>query len=212
MKSVVIGIVTAVVVAFAAHAVYNNFVAGNQTVPSVTAATPAPVAAVSNQGINPAAQPLTEPVTNTTVPTSALQQTNTPFLAAAPVQTARPAAKPAAKPAAAKPVETVVIVTEEEEEEQAPAKEEEKKEEAQKPAQTAKPILTTVTTANNAPVNEPAPSAAETFSNPASVAEYDFAFVDVQAVADPMADISAATEQAVQDVYEETVLSPSAPR
>ena len=177
MKSVVIGVIVALCVAFAAHAAYTNFVAGSDQAPAATVS--APVTAQA------------EPAVATT-----LKRANTTTLAAA-----TPAAKPVTVAPAAKPATQTKEAAK-------------KEEEAKKAANTAKPtpIVTTVTTVRNAPVSEPASEPADTFSNPASVAEYDFAFVDTQAVSDPMANLSAATEQAVQDVYEETVLSPSAPR
>ena len=184
MKSIIIGVIATLGVAFAAHAAYTNFVAGsNQTPAAQTAAT------ASN-----ATTTATQPAKSTT-----LQRANKTTLAAAAAprvtaQTAAPAAKPA--PAAQTKGEAA-----------------KKEEEAKKAANAAKPtpIVTTVTTVRRPVVETPAPAADNTFSNPASVAEYNFAFVDPQAVSDPLTNISTATEQAVQDVEAEPTLSPSAP-
>lgn len=210
MKSVLIGIVAAVAIAFAAHAAYNNFVAGNNTSKNQatqTAAQPASTAAGTELQNSAETADLVTAAADESAAPSAWQGSAAPTLAAADRPTDRPttstnrparvAANNQAKQQAATANEVIL-----EEEEKAEEKEEAKPEETKKttPAQVAATTTTDTTAARQTE------TVADSFSNPGSVAEYDFAFVDPQFANMPLEDISGAKEQA-----EQNVLSPSAP-
>ena len=218
MKSVLIGVVAALAVAFAAHAAYTNFAAGNNN-RQAPAATSAQQVQTANVVQEAPVQAAPQPVAQTAVTASAsateapvvLQSANTATLAAAPRRVVnRPAAsnQPANRTAAKKTTTTI--------QKPVAAQQQTAVKPVATPVQTRVATQTrpTTTTYTNRVASTANANVAETsFDNPNSVAEYDFAFVDPQAVAvDPMTEISAAAEQAVQNVYEETVLSPSAPR
>ncbi len=221
MKSVLIGIVVAVAVAFAAHAAYSNFAAENNNKTSVSqAAQPAPVAADAQQVVVVEESVVTE-TANVAGEPVVVKQVNTTVLAAAPATTSRPVvakantAKPASyvlveSPAANEPAKVqAAAVTQTQ---ATPVTQAQKAQvantAAKKEANTVKQVTKTNSTAKKVTATQD-----NSLSNPNSVAEYDFAFVNPEAVViDPMTDVSGAAQQAVQNVYEETVLSPSAPR
>ena len=148
MKRVVVGIITAVAVAFAAQAAYSEPAA-----PAAQPVTATPLAAIPNATVTPATRVISTTLVTPTTPTEGK--------------------KPA--PAVKKTTAT-------------------------------KPTTGTASTKTAALATGTAPQTDNSFSNPTSVAEYNFAFVDPQAIADPMTDLSVATKQAVQDT-----LSPSSP-
>lgn len=187
MKHVLVGIIAAIILAVALHAAYSGLTATKNQQPSA-AQVAQPVAVV----IEEEEVTIEEPVAqndNFAAPV-VVRETDT---IVARTQTAKN-----------QPVNVVAVEAVETATVQPVAAKETVKE--QKPVQEVRPAANRAV-ANRA-VNNAAATQDNTLSNPDSVAEYDFAFVDPQAVMlDPMASISGATEQAVQDV-----LSPSAPR
>lgn len=202
MKSILIGIVVAIAVAFAAHATYHNFSSARQadqvanqqanvTNPTDTNAAQAPVEPVALQqaDVEPlAAATNTQPVVRTT----ANKSVTTSSTNVVRVEPKAPVAQTQQTTAAqAAPAATAAVAT------------------------TAAPVKQQPSTANanNSNVkkmaaNTNANATQDEFSNPDAISEYEFAFVDQNT----LNNVSAAAEQAVQNVYEEMVLSPSAPR
>lgn len=193
MKKLIIGIVVALILAFAAHAAYNNLTAGDkQKSTAAKAAQPPSTATVANQQ-ELASAPVIE---EETVEPVLLKTADMPSLAAAtPRVTTRlvtpnqPAATTTQKPAPVAATNTTATVTP-----------------AQRTAQQA-PALTKV---NNNIATQKTTSPENQIDTPNTISEYDFAFVAPEAL--QLNDVSGATELALQNITEEPVLSPSAPR